>query len=494
MSTRRAPIRRNRPRSSRRRAGRRPPVPAVLVRERRTAPPATVKAAGASPKAEPEPTVDVSAEPVSPPDRGADAPAGTSSPDGPATADDPPRADRTAPTEPVASEAAAPASVGESGESGETHVASQPVQQEQASQGDQARADRGPQQGGGQNGQRQPGGGQQNRGPGTQNQGNQNQGNQNQGNQNQGNQNQGNQQGLRLDDSEPGNRRRRRRGRDRERGPSTESEETFLGEPIDVEGLLDLRDEGFGFLRLKGFFPSKEDVYVSVKQVRQFALRKGDRLKGKSRAASRNEKNPALLADRCGQRGRSGEDAPTPTLRGPHAVVPRREVASRGRRRPRQHDRANRRPHRSDRQGSAWPDRVAAEGRQDVGDEADRAIARGEQPRDRAHRAPGRRAARGGHRHAPVAAPRRGRRFDVRPPIRGAHGARRTRDRAGQADGRRGQGRRHHPGRHHPSRPRLQPGRTGQWPDHVWWHRCGSAVPAEEVFRSSPQCGRRGLA
>ena len=105
----------------------------------------------------------------------------------------------------------------------------------------------------------------------------------------------GQQQGPRLDESEPGNRRRRRRGRDRERGPSPESEETFLGEPIDVEGLLDLRDEGFGFLRLKGFFPSKEDVYVSVKQVRQFGLRKGDRLKGKSRAASRNEKNPALL-------------------------------------------------------------------------------------------------------------------------------------------------------------------------------------------------------
>ena len=36
-------------------------------------------------------------------------------------------------------------------------------------------------------------------------------------------------------------------------------------------------------------------MYVSVKQVRQFGLRKGDVVKGRSRPASRNEKNPALL-------------------------------------------------------------------------------------------------------------------------------------------------------------------------------------------------------
>jgi transcription termination factor Rho len=109
-------------------------------------------------------------------------------------------------------------------------------------------------------------------------------------------------QGQQRDDGESGNRRRRRRGRDRERGgererqgPQPESTEPFVGEPVDVEGYLDLRDEGYGFLRLKGFLPSKDDVYVSVKQARQFGLRKGDYLKGASRPASRNEKNPALL-------------------------------------------------------------------------------------------------------------------------------------------------------------------------------------------------------
>jgi len=96
-------------------------------------------------------------------------------------------------------------------------------------------------------------------------------------------------------DGESGNRRRRRRGRDRERGDRPEQEQPFQGEPVEVDGLLDLRDEGYGFLRLKGYLPSKDDVYISVKQARQFALRKGDRLTGAARPAGRNEKNPALL-------------------------------------------------------------------------------------------------------------------------------------------------------------------------------------------------------
>jgi transcription termination factor Rho len=98
--------------------------------------------------------------------------------------------------------------------------------------------------------------------------------------------------GQQVDVSEPGNRRRRRRGR---RGGTETHIEEYSGEPLDVEGLLDLRDEGYGFLRVKGSLPSKDDVYVSVKQARQFGLRKGDHIKGASRPALRNEKNPALL-------------------------------------------------------------------------------------------------------------------------------------------------------------------------------------------------------
>lgn len=106
-----------------------------------------------------------------------------------------------------------------------------------------------------------------------------------------GNQNRNRQQ----DQAGPGNRRRRRgggRGRDRDNTP----EEPWDGEPVAVEGYIDLRDEGYGFLRVNGFKPSKEDAYISVKQVRQFDLRKGDHLAGASRPANRSEKNPALLS------------------------------------------------------------------------------------------------------------------------------------------------------------------------------------------------------
>ena len=103
-----------------------------------------------------------------------------------------------------------------------------------------------------------------------------------------------------------GNRRRRRRGRDRNRdrfegGQQPQSDQQpqqqqqFDGEPVPVTGYLDLRDEGYGFLRMHGALQSRDDAYVSVRQVRQFGLRRGDHVSGASRPAGRNEKNPALL-------------------------------------------------------------------------------------------------------------------------------------------------------------------------------------------------------
>ena len=151
-----------------------------------------------------------------------------------------------------------------------------------------------------QGGQNQGG---QNKGGQGQNKGGQNKGGQNQGGQNrtQGGQNQGGQNNQNQNQGEPeaGNRRRRRRrGRDRDRQGEDAGQpqsDNWDGEPVDVAGFLDLRDEGYGFLRVKGFLGSRDDVYVSVKQTRQLGLRKGDFLEGASRPAGRGEKNPALL-------------------------------------------------------------------------------------------------------------------------------------------------------------------------------------------------------
>ena len=123
-------------------------------------------------------------------------------------------------------------------------------------------------------------------------------------NRNRNNQNQNqNQNQNRQPDGDVGNRRsRRRRGRDR--GPSTgggelqgggQQDQPYTGEMVEVKGLLDLRDEGYGFLRCDGYLPSSKDVYVSISQARKFALRRGDYVEGACRPASNNEKYPALL-------------------------------------------------------------------------------------------------------------------------------------------------------------------------------------------------------
>jgi transcription termination factor Rho len=107
----------------------------------------------------------------------------------------------------------------------------------------------------------------------------------------------------REDDGGPGNRRRRRRrgrdrdGRNEQRGESRGDArpEEYAGELIDIEGLLDLRDEGYGFLRVGGYLPGRNDAYVSASQVRRFGLRKGDHVKGSTRPPASSEKYPALV-------------------------------------------------------------------------------------------------------------------------------------------------------------------------------------------------------
>ena len=93
-----------------------------------------------------------------------------------------------------------------------------------------------------------------------------------------------------LDDDQ-GNRRRRRRGRNRDRDDAPDQP---ANDPVPMSVYLDLRDDGYGFCRVKGHISSGADVYVPVKLVRQYGLRKGDHLVGTCRPASRNEKNPAL--------------------------------------------------------------------------------------------------------------------------------------------------------------------------------------------------------
>lgn len=61
-----------------------------------------------------------------------------------------------------------------------------------------------------------------------------------------------------------------------------------------VEGFLDITPDGHGYLRPK-MIPSSKDVYISVSQVRRFALRPGDLVGGQAREPKDNERFWGLL-------------------------------------------------------------------------------------------------------------------------------------------------------------------------------------------------------
>lgn len=63
---------------------------------------------------------------------------------------------------------------------------------------------------------------------------------------------------------------------------------------IEVEGILDMLPEGYGFLRTRGYLASPDDVYVSMSMIRRNKLRRGDYLAGQVRPARETEKYGAL--------------------------------------------------------------------------------------------------------------------------------------------------------------------------------------------------------
>ena len=60
-------------------------------------------------------------------------------------------------------------------------------------------------------------------------------------------------------------------------------------------GILEMAQDGYGFLRYQGLKPSLSDVYVSQTQIRRFALRTGDYVMGAVRPPKDSEKYYGLL-------------------------------------------------------------------------------------------------------------------------------------------------------------------------------------------------------
>ncbi len=69
------------------------------------------------------------------------------------------------------------------------------------------------------------------------------------------------------------------------------------GEDIYGDGVLEILQDGFGFLRTpeSSYLAGPDDIYVSPSQIRRFSLRTGDTVKGKIRPPKDNERYFAML-------------------------------------------------------------------------------------------------------------------------------------------------------------------------------------------------------
>jgi len=94
---------------------------------------------------------------------------------------------------------------------------------------------------------------------------------------------------------------------DIEKDPSSKSEPVLEEVPLSTEsskirtdtktvtGILELLEDGFGFLRCSNYLSGAEDVYVSPVQIRRFRLKTGDEIVGIARLQREGERFCALL-------------------------------------------------------------------------------------------------------------------------------------------------------------------------------------------------------
>ena len=62
-----------------------------------------------------------------------------------------------------------------------------------------------------------------------------------------------------------------------------------------ADGILEVMNEGYGFIRSDNYLPGDRDIYISPQQIRKFGLKKGDIIGGPIRLKTQGEKFSALL-------------------------------------------------------------------------------------------------------------------------------------------------------------------------------------------------------
>jgi transcription termination factor Rho len=213
-----------------------------------------------------------------------------------------------APAEQPAQPAAEAGGSGEAG--GSAEGGAPPATRAEGAQGEQAQADGGQAQ----QGQAQQGQGEQSQGGGQQSQGDQQQ--RGDGQQRRDRDRDWNNQGggNRWDNQQGqggGRRRNRNRNRNRNRGggggfdqgnvallerPDYRDRQQADDRPeVSRTGTLDIRSQdGYGFLRVNGYLPGSEDVYVPLSMIRRMGLRRGDEIEGTVKLPRDSEKYAAL--------------------------------------------------------------------------------------------------------------------------------------------------------------------------------------------------------
>lgn len=66
-------------------------------------------------------------------------------------------------------------------------------------------------------------------------------------------------------------------------------------EPEMADGILEVLQEGYGFIRCENFLPGENDVYVAPSQIRRFNLKTGDIIRGPKKAKTQTEKFSAIM-------------------------------------------------------------------------------------------------------------------------------------------------------------------------------------------------------
>ncbi len=79
-----------------------------------------------------------------------------------------------------------------------------------------------------------------------------------------------------------------------ETAPSKEEPQEEIADGDEADGILEVMQDGYGFIRCENYLPGENDVYVAPSLIRKFNLKTGDILKGRCRAKKETDKFAAL--------------------------------------------------------------------------------------------------------------------------------------------------------------------------------------------------------